>query len=368
MLVRAFQIQIGARALIMPHGVRATHHVPVGCPGVKPDIQRIAGLLVQRRLVTQQLGSIQIEPGIDALLLDPLRNLLDQLNGTRVQLARLAMQEERDRHTPVTLTGDTPVRTTGNHVVQALLAPGRNKLGFFNGLEGAFTQRGTAIDRYVHAHKPLCGGAVDQRRLVAPAVHVAVLDAVVLEQCTDFFQLGNNGRIGLPDELATKERQVRHVHAIALYRAENVVIAHAVLLAGTEVVFTVGRRRVNDASAGVQFNILGQINRREALVQRVTETDQLKRCTFSGCQHLPLKPVALQTALDQIFGQHQQALAGIDQRVAEFRVDVQRLVGRDGPGGSGPDDDRGGLAQRRQTKSGGELVGIFRHKGNINGL
>jgi hypothetical protein len=53
--------------------------------------------------------------------------------------------------------------------------------------------------------------------------------------------------------------------------------------------------------------------------------------------------VARQAGFDQVLGQDQQqrlAIAlGLHQRVDHFRVHVQRLVGRDGPRGGGPDHD-----------------------------
>src|SRR5690606_9145448 len=144
------------------------------------------------------------EPGFDAFLLDALGDLLHQLDGARVQLAAFLVQEERDRYAPVALARDAPVRAASDHAMQAGLAPGRYELGVFDGVQGAGAQ-GTAVSHHlVHADEPLCSSAVDQRRLVAPAVHVAVADALVLEQRADFTQLLDDGRIGLPDELAAE--------------------------------------------------------------------------------------------------------------------------------------------------------------------
>jgi hypothetical protein len=85
------------------------------------------------------------------------------------------------------------------------------------------------------------------------------------------------GWIGFPDELATEELQRRHVNTVALNRVEDVIVDHAVGFAGHEVVHAVGRRGVNHASARAQFDILGQVHRRQTVVERVTEVDQLQR-------------------------------------------------------------------------------------------
>src|SRR5690606_13271940 len=99
-----------------------------------------------------------------------------------------------------------------------------------------------------------------------------------------------------------KERQVRYVDPMALHRAEDVVILHAVLLAGAEVVFTVSRRRMNDASTSTRFNIFSQIHRREALVERMAEADELQRLTLAASDDLALQFVPSQTGFDKFLG------------------------------------------------------------------
>jgi hypothetical protein len=87
------------------------------------------------RFIAQQFGGVQLEPGFDAFD-DALGDFFHQLDGARVQLAAF-FWEERDRHAPVALTRDAPVRTVGDHRVQARLAPGRDELGVFDGFERA---------------------------------------------------------------------------------------------------------------------------------------------------------------------------------------------------------------------------------------
>ncbi|MCY1405763.1 hypothetical protein D9M71_210090 [compost metagenome] len=368
-LVGAFQIEIGSRAAGMAQlGMGAAQHVPMGGTGVEPDVQSVADLVVLASLVAKQLGGVQLEPGLDAFLLDALGHFFHQLDGARVQLTGGLVQEERDRYAPVALARDAPVRAAGDHAVQACLAPGGNEFGLVDGGQGAVAQRGALLRLFVHADEPLRSGAVDQRSLVAPAMHVAVADDLVLEQRAHFFQLGDDGRVGLPDELTAEERQVLHIHAVALNGAEDVVVAHAVLFAGTEVVLAVGRRGVDDAGTGAQFDILGQVDGRQALVEGVAEADQVQRFALGGGDDLAFQAVARKTGFHQLFGQHQQARAGIHQRVVEFGVDVQGLVGRNGPGGSGPDDDGGRLGQARQAEGRSQLVGVFDREGHVDGV
>src|SRR5471032_726289 len=366
-LVRTFQVQVGTRAALMTHRVRAAQHVPVRGPGVEPDVQRVSDLVVFRGFVTQQLGRVHLEPGFDALLFDALGNFFHQLDGAWMQLAAFLVQEERDRYAPVTLTGDAPVRAVGDHRVQACLAPGRNGFCFFDGLDGALTQ-GIACGRLlVHAYEPLRRGAVDQRRLVAPAVHVAVNDGFGVHQAANFAQLLDHVRVGLPDELAAEELQRLGVYAVALHRGQDVIVDHAVTLAGHEVVFTIGRCRVNHTGARTQLDVISQVHRRQTIVERVTEVDQVQRRAFCCRDDRALQLVARQTGFDQLFGQYQQLVAHIDQCVLELWMDVQGLVGREGPRRGGPDDDRRRLAQRWQAESGSEFRVVNHSEGDVDG-
>ncbi|MCY1358159.1 hypothetical protein D9M69_446840 [compost metagenome] len=124
---------------------------------------------------------------------------------------------------------------------------------------------------------------------------------------------------------------------------------------------------MNHTGAGAQFNVVGQVYRRQTVVERVTEVDQFQRFTGGGRNDRAFHRVARQARLDQLFSQHQQFVADVDQGVVEFRVNVQRLVGRDGPRGGGPDHDRGRLAQRRQTESGSQLGFIGNREGHVDG-
>src|SRR5450830_1423977 len=335
-LVRTFQVQVGARAGFVTHRVRTAQHVPMGGAGVEPHIEGVADLVVQRRFVAQQLAAFLVE-------------------------------EERDRHAPVALAGDAPVRTVGDHRVQARLAPGRDELGAFDGFDRAVAQGVAAGRFFIHADEPLRGGAVDQRGLVAPAVHVAVLDGIGLHQRANFTQLVDDHLVGFEDELAAKELQRWHVNAIALHWVDDVIVDHAVFFADHEVVDAIGRRAVNHTGTRTQFNIVSQVHRRQAVVERVTEIDQFQRGAGGGRDHRTLQFVASQTVLDHLFGQHQQAITDIHQGVREFRVYVQRLVGGDGPRGGGPDHDGGRLGQACQAKGLGQLGVVGDREGHVDG-
>src|SRR5690606_1675416 len=133
-----------------------------------------------------------------------LRDLLHELWRARMQFAGFLVYEERHGHTPLALTRQGPVRSVGDHGVQTRLAPCRIESRFFDALEGHFTKRGALGRLTIHARKPLARGAVDDGRLVPPAVHVAVLECFDLEQRTGVLKRLHNDGVGFPDRVATE--------------------------------------------------------------------------------------------------------------------------------------------------------------------
>ena len=125
-----------------------------------------------------------------------------------MQLAGFLMDEEGHRHTPLALTRQRPVRAIGDHAMQTCLAPCREEIGFFDAFQCGFAQALAAVSRrLIHAGKPLRGSTIDDRCLMTPAVHIAVVKHDQLKQRADFFQLGADRFGGFPDGQAGKQRQ-----------------------------------------------------------------------------------------------------------------------------------------------------------------
>ncbi|EKD99157.1 MAG: hypothetical protein ACD_23C00100G0001 [uncultured bacterium] len=105
----AFQIQVGFRAVFMAAaGVRALEHRGVGGAGVKPDLQNVAALGVAGCVgstahARQDFFGAGLAPGFDAALLDHVGGQVQNVHGARVQLARILVQEKRQRHAPAAL-------------------------------------------------------------------------------------------------------------------------------------------------------------------------------------------------------------------------------------------------------------------------
>ncbi len=232
-LVGTFQVQVGRLA----EATRGEHAF-MGHARIEPDVEDVGDLLVIGHFGAQQFGGIQRIPHVDALGFDAVGDLLHQLHRTRVDLAGLAMGEQCDRHAPGALARDGPVRTTVDHALDARLAPGREPA---DGVDGG--QRIVAQVGLVHRDEPLRSGAEHHRRLVAPAVRVAVADRVERQQRAVVAQHADDGLLRLPQVLAgqhhvTGRRGRFQVHATAVDRghlAGVVLVQQAVLLADHEV-------------------------------------------------------------------------------------------------------------------------------------
>src|SRR5271166_2505679 len=106
--------------------------------------------------------------------------------------------EHGNGHTPDALARDAPVGPAGNHVGDALLAPGGVPLFYLLDLpQCPCAQSALLGQRIVHLDEPLLGGAEDDRIVAAPAMRIGVLDFLVTEQDAAALQELDDGSIGL---------------------------------------------------------------------------------------------------------------------------------------------------------------------------
>ena len=248
MLVVPFQVQVGLGAgFVVFGGVGAAQHVPEGGAGVEPHFQDVVALDVVRRVFgAQDVFGAHAAPGLDAALLHDVGGLVDDFHRARVQLVRVFVQKEGDGHAPGALAADDPVGPARDHVAQAHLAVGGVKAGVFNGPQRGGAQGfgrlflGEHAFAFVHAHKPLRGGAVDNGRFVSPAVRVAVGDGLGGQHAACVAQGVDDARAGFPDVQPAKQGQGVHVFAVGLYGVEDFIGLHPVGDAAVEVVHAVG--------------------------------------------------------------------------------------------------------------------------------
>ena len=316
-LVVAFQVQVGFGAALVKGRavigvfVAAAQDVLEGRTRVKPNLQNVSALGVVRCVVTWLVEDALYRltaPCFNAALLHDVRGLIQNFHGAWMQLTAVFVQEKRHRHAPRTLARNAPVGTVGDHVAQTRFAVLRVEVGVVDGVQRQFTQRfvrlvgdesargffGGAV-KTIHANEPLCGGAVDDRRFVSPAMRVAVGDGLRGHQAIGVLQGLQNDRHGFPDVQTAKQRKVVGIAAVALHWVQDVGVLHAMRHAGVEVIDAVGRGAVDDAGAVVGGGVIGEVHGRGALVGRIdmrqgmVELDQIELLTLGGGDDLALQ-------------------------------------------------------------------------------
>ncbi len=121
MLIGPFEIQINrARNLRSCRCDALERETRIG-----PHVHDIVYFVVVDRFLADQLFGLQRKPSLNAALLDAISHLVDEFERARMQLTGDFVDEERDRHTPGSLTRDTPVRSVLDHARDALLTPRR---------------------------------------------------------------------------------------------------------------------------------------------------------------------------------------------------------------------------------------------------
>ena len=228
-LVAAFEIQIGRPsqlfALLQNRIMSGTR--------IKPYIHGVGQFFILLAVFrTEQLAFFQGKPCFDAFFFDALSNSFEQRGRIGMQFARFFVHKERHRRTPKTLAGNHPIGAAFNHGLQTRPAPSRKKLGVVHRLQCLVAQGFAVCSVFVHADKPLTGGAVDQRGFVPPAVGVAVFDFAVGKQAAVFLQPFDNHRVGFPYAHAFHTRRARDIaplgvdgvnHLDAVFEADKIV-------------------------------------------------------------------------------------------------------------------------------------------------
>ena len=148
----------------------------MGYTGIKPDIQGISDLFVMFRFIPQQFFGVEIEPGIDAAILNALGDLLDMFLSAWMEVTRHLIHKKRNRHPPSTLPGNTPVRAAFQHTFNPRLTPLRYPLNALDFTKRLFTQA-----LLFHGNKPLRCRPEDNWGFMPPAMRIAVQDGMMME-------------------------------------------------------------------------------------------------------------------------------------------------------------------------------------------
>ncbi len=242
---------------------------------------------------------------------------------------------DRQRGAPVAVAGERPVDVVVQPVpVPAVLDGVRVPVGLLVLLEE------TVLDRR-GADVPGRLRVVQQRRVAAPAVRVAVLVRDVLEEQAPGGQVLGQPLVGLLEEHAADEGDVLLEGAVGADRVDD---RQAVGAADPEVVLTEGGGLVDEAGAVLGGDVVGVHH----VVRGLREVHQLERAPVRPALHLgageglPGGLPALAEGLgDQGLGDDQLLLAVRRDDVGDVGVGGDRGVGDQGPRGRRPHHQRG---------------------------
>ena len=329
-LVGALEIQIRRERQIRA----LREHRRMRHAGIEPDIEGVGHLVVVRGLGAEEFSGIEIEPGVDPGLLDAQCHGLDQLGHARVYRTGLAVHEERDRHAPGALARDAPVRAVLDHALDAGASPRRHELHGRQRFACAIEQPGAR-----HRHKPLRRGAEDHRALVAPAMRIAVLVGLVVQQHAALAEKLDDRPVGLQHELSCHEGRVVHEHAARVHRiqyAETVSLAHVI------VIETMTRGGMHGARAGLCGDMGAQHHRHLPLEKRMLQQLAIHARTRRHRNGIgAIDAITRQHGLLQGIGQHEViVLRHAEQHIRQLRVQRDAQIGRQRPRRGGPDGDR----------------------------
>ncbi len=311
--------------------LRHTSHGPLTFRAGAGDLVNIRTVQLHghRRVIAAHL--LQLLPGTDAL-----------------HMAAAFALPDVQRRTPVTVPADAPVLDVLQPVAEAALADAlRDPVDRIVVADQIFLYRR-------HLDKPGFSRIVDERRAASPAVGIAVLEFGCVEQQFSRIQIFQHLRVRLLHEQARKWRVLRHVSFAVhqLYKRKIVFAAHV------GVVLTESRGDVHDAGTVGQgdVGIAGNIISFFALLLRHFCRAVKERFVLLVLQ--VLSGIALQhlvsgRILRAQFPQHrvkQRLRHIVDASVRRLyfhigfhRIDAERHVGRQRPGGGGPCQDIGVL-------------------------
>ena len=375
MLVAAFQIHVGARA--GPPGgpveirpAPAFQHEGMGAARIEPHVENVGHAFVVRSAI--RAAQVLLRPGI-APGIDPAG--LDRRDDPRVDrriaqvLAGLPIDEQRDRNAPGALAAEHPVGPPFNHAADAVAAlfrdeaggGNRGQRGFAQGFAGLLfaadtsldrAERGLPVDLAIHRHEPLRRAAEDHLGLRPPRVRIGML--VVRrggEQRAGFAQVGADRAVGRVElgidhaALAAQPAPVGAILAIAFDREDRL---QPVRLAQQEVVFAMVGGHVDQPGAAIGGDKVARQERArpgKEIAQRVHRVAGHRAGQLGpapgGDFAAIAQPAGADLALQLDRAEIAPAIVVLVEAVGHLRTIGDRLVGRDGPRGRGPDHRMG---------------------------
>ena len=278
----------------------------------------------------QQLFCSVSPPCIAAFFFEPVSNRVDGSFVNQMLTAVIAV-EYRDRNAPYTLTADAPVMTVAYHVMDTLLAPGRNPLYIVDRFQCFVTE---AVDR----SEPLRGCAENNRVFAAPAVCVLVLNVFFTQQAVQLSQIFQYRDISVEYKHALEAFACFFGQlALGINRAEN---RQLIFQAGFKVDIAMTGSGMYATSTGFGSYIVSHNYERAAVVvfrERMHAFSEFHIFTKSSAEDIAEVLVADSANLSQQVFSHEENFAfAFNPGIFQSRVQSNSNVGRHGPRSGGP--------------------------------
>ena len=346
-LVGAFQIEVAGIFHAFPFLVGIAEDAVPGGAGVKPYVHNVLFLVEMGAAAVgafeafrQQFFCAMGPPCIGAFF---FHDFFHFLHGFRCDhpFAAVIAVESRNRHAPGTLTGNAPVLTVANHVVQTVMAPGRNETGIIYRFQ-------CFVSEIIDGCKPLFRSSVDNGVLAAPAVCILMVNGFLAQQHACMSESGNDRAFCFPDGLAFQAQAGFSGHmALFIHGADNGQIQLAlisVVLAHFKVVHAMSRSGMNAAGAGIQSDMVAFQHISQTVQQGMMEGGQFPFSTGHFTAHkFIIFYLAFFQRLRCQFLVHEVVFIGrlvMYPYIGELRVHADGFIGRNGPGSGGPDDGK----------------------------
>ena len=239
--------------------------------------------------------------------------------------------DDRDRHTPGTLTGNAPVAAVTNHALDALFAPCRNPLDIFDCFD-------CLILKTVYRAEPLFSCTVNDWLMATPAVRILVDDLLGCQHCADFGQLCSDCTVCLIGVHALEFACLFGLTTLIVntYQDADVIV----ILADLKVLDTIARCSVYASGTAFQCNMIAYDYRRKAVIQRMLGLDVFQFCTGETADHFIFCDAGCFHGCADQFCCHAVVLvADLYQRIIVGRTNADRQVTRDCPGSGCPDHE-----------------------------
>ena len=197
------------------------------------------------------------------------------------------------------------------------------------------------IPETLHRAEPLIGGAEQDRLLAAPAMGILVLELLHGEQGPVRLHPRGNGLTGVAGRhsRADRPRLLRHKSPVIDRHDDGQL---RIFAADIEIVHAVAGCRVHTAGAALESDMVAQDDEGFPFEEGMTRRHRFEFPTGKGREDgILLPPGQLHDLLGQFGRQNEILPFALHHLVGEFRPQADRHVGREGPGGGGPDQEGG---------------------------